>query len=56
MKKKALFFLMVAVLGSTIWFALAYKATPQFVDDSYDLLWKSVESYEKEWSPREKVV
>lgn len=51
MKKKALFILMVAVLGSTFWFASAYKAAPQLVADSYDSLWKRAESYEKEGLP-----
>lgn len=51
MKKKALFILMVAVLGSTFWFASAYKATPQLIADSYDSLWKRAESYEKEGLP-----
>lgn len=51
MKKKALFILMVAVLGSTFWFASAYKATPQLVADSYDSLWKRAVSYEKEGLP-----
>lgn len=51
MKKKALFFLMVALLGSTFWFASAYKATPQYVDDSYDSFWKRADSYEKEGLP-----
>ncbi|MDD4636788.1 MAG: alpha-2-macroglobulin family protein [Bacteroidales bacterium] len=51
MKKKALFILMVALLGSTFWFASAYKATPQVVTDSYDSLWKRAGSYEKEGLP-----
>lgn len=51
MKKKTLFFVMVALLGSTLWFASAYKATPQYVNNSYDSFWKRAESLEKEGLP-----